>query len=97
MRPYTHPDIAAEQGPPTAHLALAQLYAARRAGPKDLVHTYMWLLIAGEQITQAKNHLNQFMTMEQLLEAEPRAAEWIRKMRKISPSSIENPPNASTA
>jgi hypothetical protein len=26
-----------------------------------------------------------------------RAAEWIRKMRKIPPSSIDNPPNASTA
>jgi hypothetical protein len=52
----------------------------------------MWFLIAGEQITQAKNHLNQSMTMEQLLEAEQRAAEWIRKMRKIPPSSIEDPP-----
>ena len=53
---------------------------------------------ASEQINQAKNHLNQSMTMEQLLEAEQRAAEWIRKMRKIPPSSsIENPPNASTA
>ena len=65
---------------------------------KDLVHTYMWFLIAGEQITQAKNHVNQSMTMEQLPEAEQRAAEWIRKTRKIPPSSsIENPPNASTA
>ncbi|HSZ02673.1 MAG TPA: hypothetical protein VK788_24470 [Terriglobales bacterium] len=88
---------AAEQGLPTAQIALAQLYAARRAGPKDLVHAYMWFLIAGEQISQAKNHLNQSMTMEQLLEAEQRAAEWIRKMRKIPPSSIENPPNASMA
>jgi hypothetical protein len=59
----------------------------------------MWFLIAGEQITQAKNHLNQSITMEQLLEAEQRAAaEWIRKMKKIPPSSsIENPPSASTA
>ena len=56
------------------------------------MHAYMWFLIAGEQITQAKNHLNQSMTMEQLLEAEQRGAEWIRKMRKIPPSSIENPP-----
>jgi TPR repeat protein len=87
---------AAEQGLPTAQLALAQLYAARRAGPKDLVHAYTWFLIAGEQITQAKNHVNQSMNMGQLLEAEQRA-EWIRKMRKIPPSSIENPPNASTA
>jgi TPR repeat protein len=88
---------AAEQGLPTAQLALAQLYAARRPGPKDLVHAYTWFLIAGEQITQAKNHVNQSMTMGQLLEAEPRAAEWIRKMRKIPSSSIDNPPNASTA
>ncbi|MGC1436683.1 MAG: hypothetical protein WA847_12375 [Terriglobales bacterium] len=88
---------AAEQGLLTAQLVLAQLYAARRAGAKDLVHAYMWFLIAGEQITQAKNHLNQSMTMEQLLEAEQRAAEWIRTMRKIPPSSIENPPSASTA
>jgi hypothetical protein len=57
----------------------------------------MWFLIAGEQITQAKNHLNQSMTMEQLLEAEQRAAEWIRTSKKIAPSSVENPPNASTA
>jgi hypothetical protein len=56
-----------------------------RAEPKDPVHAYLWFLIAGEQITQAKNHVNQSMTMEQLLEAEPRAAEWIRKMRKIPP------------
>jgi len=48
----------------------------------------MWFLIAGEQIAQAKNHVNQSMPMEQLLEAEQRAAEWIRKkMRKIPPSS----------
>ncbi len=84
---------AAEQGLPTGQLALAQLYAARSAGPKDLVQAYMWFLIAGEQITQAKNHVNQSMTMEQLLEAEQRAAEWIRKTdRKIPPSSIENLP-----
>ena len=45
-----------------------------RAEPKDLVHAYMWFLIAGKQITQAKNHVNQSMTMEQLLEAEEMAA-----------------------
>ena len=68
-----------------AQLVLAQLYAARRAGPKDLVQAYMWFLIAGEQITQAKNYLNQSMTMEQLLEAEQRAAEWISKIRRFHP------------
>jgi DNA-binding NarL/FixJ family response regulator len=83
---------AAEQGLPTAQLALAQLYSARRSGPKDMVYAYMWFLIAHEQITRAKNHVNKTMTMEQLLEAEQRAAEWMRKTRKIPPSSIEDLP-----
>jgi hypothetical protein len=40
-----------------------------------------------------KNHVNRSITIGQLLEAEQRAAEWIRKkMRKIPPSSIEDPP-----
>ena len=57
----------------------------------------MWFLIASEQITQAKNRVNHSMTMEQLLEAEQRAAEWMRKTKKHPPSSIDNPPNAFTA
>jgi two-component system nitrate/nitrite response regulator NarL len=83
---------AAEQGMPTAQLALAQIYSARRSGPKDLVYAYMWFLIAHEQITRAKNHVNKTMTMEHLLEAEQRAAEWMRKSRKIPPSAIEDSP-----
>jgi hypothetical protein len=63
------------QGLPTAQLALAHIYSARRSGPKDLVYAYMWFLIVNEQITRVKNHVNKTMTMEQLLEAEQRAAE----------------------
>ena len=48
------------------------------------MYAYMWFLIASEQITRAKNHVNQSMTMEQLLEAEQRAAEWIEKREKDS-------------
>jgi DNA-binding NarL/FixJ family response regulator len=80
---------AAEQGLPTAQFALAQIYSARRSGPKDLVHAYMWYLIVSDQISGAKNNINKTMTMEQLLEAEQRAAEWMRKTRKIPPASIE--------
>ena len=83
---------AAEQGLPTAQLALAQLYAARRSEPKDLVYAYMWFLIANEQIARAKNHVNKTMTMEQLLEAEQKAAEWMRNTRKMPPASIEDNP-----
>src|SRR5271170_5655288 len=44
---------AAEEGLPTAQLALAQLYAARGASPKDPVHAYMWFLVASEQISRS--------------------------------------------
>jgi two-component system nitrate/nitrite response regulator NarL len=87
---------AAEQGMPTAQLALAQIYSARRSGPKDLVYAYMWFLIAHEQISRAKNHVNKTMTMEHLLEAEQRAAEWMRKSRKIPPSIEDSPEHQPT-
>src|SRR5579862_4415410 len=54
---------AAEQGFPTAQFALAQLYSARRAGPRDLVQAYMWYLIVSEQLSGAKNNINKTMTM----------------------------------
>ena len=43
----------------------------------------MWFLIAGEQITQAKNHLNQSMTMEQLQPVIWYWADWLRR-RKLA-------------
>jgi len=84
---------AAEQGLPTAQLALAQTYSARQSGPKDLVNAYMWYLIVHEQITRAKDDVNNKMTMEQLFEAEQRAAEWMKENKKIPPHSIEGPPD----
>jgi hypothetical protein len=47
----------------------------------------MWFLITSEQITQAKNYVNKAMTMDQLLEAEQRAAEWMRKTKRIPRSA----------
>jgi hypothetical protein len=38
------------------------------------VYAYLWFLIASEQITRAKDHVNKSMTMDQLLESEQRAA-----------------------
>ncbi|HWY54437.1 MAG TPA: hypothetical protein VNZ03_08245 [Terriglobales bacterium] len=57
------------------------------------MYAYMWFLIANEQIARAKNHVNKSMTMEQLLEAEQKAAEWMKKTNRIPPSSIEDPPD----
>ena len=52
---------------------------------------YMWYLIVNEQIARSRNHVNKTMTMDQLLEAEQRAAEWMKKTKKIPPVSIEDP------
>jgi len=82
---------AAEQGLPAAQLALAHTHSARPSGPKDLVNAYMWYLIVNEQIIRAKDDLNKTMTMEQLFEAEQRAAEWMRKTKKAPSSPIEDP------
>jgi DNA-binding NarL/FixJ family response regulator len=81
---------AAEQGLPAAQLTLAKTLSARRSGPKDLVHAYMWYLIVSEQVTRAKNNVNKTMTTEELLEAEQSAAEWMRKTSKIPPASADS-------
>ena len=36
-----------------------------------------------EQVARARNHVNKTMTMEQLLEAEQRAAEWMKKQESF--------------
>jgi DNA-binding CsgD family transcriptional regulator len=80
---------AAEQGLPNAQLLLAKTLAARKSGPHDLVQAYMWYLIVSEEITRAKNDINRTMTMDEVLEAEQSAAEWMRKISKIPPGSSE--------
>ncbi|HUL14154.1 MAG TPA: LuxR C-terminal-related transcriptional regulator [Methylococcaceae bacterium] len=82
---------AAEQGVPMAQLALAQLYGARRAGPKDLVRSYMWYLIALEQLGFTRKGMTKMLTPEQVIEAEQRAADWLSKARKMPPSRIARP------
>lgn len=81
---------AAEQGSASAQVALAETYFARQSGSNDLVEAYMWYLIVGDEITRAKQKVSESMSMEQLLEAEHRAAEWIRNRKKPS-SSAEGP------
>jgi len=84
---------AAEQGIPAAQMALAQLLS-RKDSPKDLVDAYMWNLIASEQALRTSQRLNKLMTKEQLLEAERKAVGWIRGIRKIPPSSVEEQPSS---
>ncbi len=82
---------AAEQGVVMAQLALAQLYGARRTGPKDLVRSYMWYLIALEQVGSTRKGMTKMLTPEQVIEAEQRAADWLSKARKMPPSGTPRP------
>jgi DNA-binding NarL/FixJ family response regulator len=60
---------AADAGLPAAQLALAQVYLARRTGPRDAVRAYTWYLVALERATQAKNLLTRMLTPQQIEEA----------------------------
>jgi TPR repeat protein len=81
---------AAEQGLPIAPLALAHLYWTRRANSKDLIQAYKWHLIAREQTSRTSKSVGKTMTMEQLLQAEQMAAEWLKKTQKLPTSSIRD-------
>jgi len=78
---------AAEQGMPAAQIALAQIYLAKKKSTADLVNAYMWYSIATEQITKARNHVRDMITMEQRVEAEAEAADRLRRAGK-NPSSL---------
>ena len=73
-------DKAAEKGLPAAQLALAQAYLARRAGPEDLVHAYMWYLIAVERTSQGRAIISRMLTASQIHEAQQKAGQWLDRM-----------------
>ena len=78
---------AAEQGVPMAALALAHLYRTRRDNSRDVIQAYKWYLIAGQQMSRATTSVGKAMTVEQLLQAEQMAKEWLKKTQKLPPSS----------
>jgi len=73
---------AAEQGLLSAQITLAEMYARGDTEALDAVSAYAWYLIASDQLLAARKNLTKVMTMDQLLEAEQKAAEWLRKSRK---------------
>jgi DNA-binding NarL/FixJ family response regulator len=88
---------AAEQGSPIAQLVLAHLYETRRANPTDALLAYKWYLIASAQISRISKSLNKTMTMEQLLQAEKMAADWLRRAQKLAPTSVRGGSDAPPA
>jgi DNA-binding NarL/FixJ family response regulator len=79
---------AAEQGSPIAQLVLAQLYWARKQTATDIILAYKWFLIAGAQVSEASKGLKTMMNMDQLLQAEKMAADWLRRTHSIPSSSV---------
>jgi DNA-binding CsgD family transcriptional regulator len=65
---------AADAGLPAAQLALAQVYLARRTGPRNAVRAYTWYLVALERASQAKGLLTKMLTAEQIAEAHKEAS-----------------------
>jgi TPR repeat protein len=81
---------AAEQGAPIAQLELARFHWTRKADYKDLTQAYKWYLIASKQILRTSKSVESAMTIEQRLEAEEMAAEWLRKTDKLPPASMRD-------
>ena len=82
---------AAEKGLPAAQLALAQVYLARRQ-PEDLVHAYMWYLIATERTSQARALIARLLTDKQIDEAQRKAGVWLGRAKQPS-SAVESAPS----
>jgi len=77
---------AAEAGDAGSQLALARMYAQGKGAPRDAVSAYMWYLISErtqlemkDEILAAKRKLAENLTTEQIVEAQKKAAEQIKK------------------
>lgn len=81
---------AAEAGLPAAQLALAQMYLTRKSGPQDLVHAYMWYLIAMERASQAKGVIAKVMTAAQIDEARRGASAWLSRPERITLAGLQS-------
>src|SRR5713226_7555781 len=81
---------AAEQGVPSAQLALAQMYWDGNGVAVDIVSAYMWCLIANDQLLRDGKSMAKMMTVEQLLEAEQRAGDWLRKAKRNPTGEIQD-------
>jgi DNA-binding NarL/FixJ family response regulator len=85
-----HLEKAAENGLPAAQLALAQLYAARRARPEDLVQAYKWYLIASEETSHARAAVTRMLTTKQIQEAQQKASGWLARLNQNPVSAEES-------
>ena len=80
---------AAEEGVLLAQLALAQFYSAHGASPGDATRAYMWYSIASEQLSRVCGDATKGMSVDQLLQAERMATDWLNQREKLVPQREE--------
>jgi two-component system, NarL family, nitrate/nitrite response regulator NarL len=78
---------SAQAGMPAAQLALAQMYLARRAEPREVIEGYKWYLIATECAMQSRGFISKMLTVEQIEEAKREATIWLAKRKQTAPLS----------
>ena len=84
---------AAEQGLPSAQVALAEMYRRGNGVEQDAVSAYMWYLVSEkinaeqkDEISAAKRQVGSDLTPEQILEAQNRAQDRLKKVKR--PASV---------
>jgi two-component system nitrate/nitrite response regulator NarL len=89
---------AAEAGLPSAQLRLAGLYSQGNHDHSDPISAYMWYLLAEKtaasmrkQIEEGKKNLTQTMSPQELAEAEDRAADRLKNLKRQSTSAGVSP------
>lgn len=80
---------AADAGLPAAQLAMAQIFLARRGGPRDAVRAYTWYLVALERAAQAKNLLTKMLSPQQIEEAHKEARAKLAQREAQGSSDLE--------
>ena len=73
------------------------MLSARRTRPLDLVHAYMWSLVASKRASQARGLMTRMLTPKQIDEAE-QEARWSRlpSLKGTSPAQRRKWPNQSS-
>jgi two-component system, NarL family, nitrate/nitrite response regulator NarL len=84
---------AAEQGLPSAQVALAEMYRRGNGVEQDPVTAYMWYLVSEkmnaeqkEEISAAKRQVGSTLNTDQVLEAQNQAMERLKKVKR--PASV---------
>jgi two-component system nitrate/nitrite response regulator NarL len=85
---------AAEQGTPSAQIALAQIYAQGKQVEQDPIAAYMWYLVSEQTtvemkdvISNAKRRLAESLSTEEILEAQKKASAYLKKAARSANSS----------